>query len=1095
MVDPMRADKKDIIRTIKKGKKRFFSILLITALGATMMTGLKAACVDLRYSADQLYDSQKLFDISVASTLGLDEDDLKELRAVEGVQTAEGEYSASVYTDIDGARQEAEIRTIGESLNRPTVVKGSLPEAANEVAVTESYLADTGKQIGDTLNFDEEEDSDVFPDGVYTITAEVLNPMDVNNREGSVSFRSTSSTDYTIFVPAKAADTEVYTAIYLSLEGSDELMCYTDAYRLQVRQVEDQIEKELKEKRQTARYESVKKEAQDAYDEASEEAMQKLEDARQELIDARTEITDGQNQLNDGKEELKKQEAIANQEFAKAKQQLQESSNQIKASEEQLAASEQELQAGKTALSQARETLEQQEQASLSELESGKMMLQETLKSTQASLQQLQELERQMQQVPGADLTEIQGQIAQAQQGIAQIQAQMETLQQQEKAAKEQFTAGRRQLEEQEAALSSGEQQLADGKVQLEAGKAQLRSGEQALKEQEVQATAKIAESRALLEEKQQELDDGLQKLVDGEQELAENEEKVAGELADAQQEIDDISMAKWYVQGRDSLSGYSNVDNDAISIEGLANFFPLIFFIVAILISLTTITRMVEEDRGLIGTYKALGFKNREIRRKYVVYAASACITGGIVGDLCGFVVLPKIIFVFFRMMYMIPTYVIRPEWVSGIISILLFTGGILIAALWACRVELSHMPAVLMRPQAPKEGSRIFLERIPALWKRFSFLNKVTARNLFRYKKRLIMTVAGIMGCTALLVCGFAIKNTVTELMPLQYEKVNHYDLLAAAQEKDNEKLLTYMDDRQNIESYLNIQLTSVKLSNAEGKEQSVQMFVIPEGQDLETFIRLADQKGKKLSLDDEGILITKSTSDVLGAKNGARLTVRDLSMNESTVEVAGVTENYLGDIVYVSQTYYEAHFGTIEPNAVLVRFTDQCKDRQAYVKQISEKEEIISATGTDTLKAEFSQAFSLMNMVVYVIILMAAGLAFVVLFTLSTTNISERCRELATIKVLGFYDREVHMYVNKETIILSLIGIAFGLPAGYFLSNCLTWALKIPGLYFAVSIYPVSYVFAAVIAFVFTLIVNLITNRLLNVIDPVEALKSVE
>ena len=197
-----------------------------------------------------------------------------------------------------------------------------------------------------------------------------------------------------------------------------------------------------------------------------------------------------------------------------------------------------------------------------------------------------------------------------------------------------------------------------------------------------------------------------------------ENEDKVVGELADARQEMDDISMAKWYVQGRDSLSGYSNVDNDAISIEGLANFFPLIFFIVAILISLTTITRMVEEDRGLIGTYKALGFKNREIRRKYVVYAASACITGGIVGDLCGFVVLPKIIFVFFRMMYVIPTYVIRPEWVSGIISILLFTGGILIAALWACRVELSHMPAVLMRPQAPKEGSRIFLERIPALW-----------------------------------------------------------------------------------------------------------------------------------------------------------------------------------------------------------------------------------------------------------------------------------------------------------------------------------------------------------------------------------------
>lgn len=1113
---------KDIIRTIRKGKKRFFSILLITALGVTMMTGLKAACVDLRYSADALYDEQKLFDIQVSSTLGLDDNDITALADLDEVTAAEGEYSRTVSTDVAGVHEDAQVRTLGKEMNLPTLVEGTLPQAADEIAVTQTYLKETGKQIGDTLFIEEtdlEEDEDpAFKNTEYTITAEVLNPFDVNNKDGSVSFRSTATASYTFFVSSEAVASDIYTAAYVRVEGADDLMCYTDAYEEKIEAVQQEIDTTLKESQQQMRYDTVYGDAMEEYTEAKDEAEQELADAQEEidegwdkLNDSKQELADGKKKLADGKSELKKQESDAAAQIRAGRVQiadgyakLEEGRKQLEESAQQIAEGEKKLAAAREELTQKKEETYAQIDDGLAQLTDGRTQAQEGLETIEAQLKLLDP------EGTGADsgdaaLTQLYAQLSALQGQVSELDAQITALKAQRTAVEEQFAAAEAEIESQEAALRSGKESYEAGQKQLDASQTQLDTSSAELNEKAASADAQIASAWKTIRENEQELEDGEaeltkgeQELLDGQTELDESKADVQQELDEAKEDIDAIEMAKWYIQDRGSLSGYSNVDGDATSIEGLATFLPMIFFVVAILISLTTITRMVEEERGLIGTYKALGFKNSEIRRKYLVYAAGASIAGGIAGDFCGFVILPKIIFTFFKIMYTIPTYLLRFELKSGLVGIVLFTAGVLLAVGFAVKTELAQMPAALMRPLAPKKGSRIFLEYIPAIWRKMSFLNKVTARNLFRYKKRLIMTVVGIMGCTGLLICGFAIKDTVTELMYLQYGNVDRYDIMAVAQSSDNDLLLSYMEDRENIEEYLNVQIDSVKIKNAEGSEQTVQMMVIPDDSDISAFVKLADVSGAEIPLAAEGVMVTHSASDVLGLEEGDELEVQDLSLNLGTFQVAAVTEYYLGNMIYVSQSCYEAVFEEeYAPNAVLVNLTESCRndDPIAYADDLGKKDGVVSTLGIETLKAEFSKAFQLINLVVYVILILAAALAFVVLFTLSTTNISERCRELATIKVLGFFDREVHLYVNKETLILSGIGIVLGIPAGRAISSCLTWALKIPGLYFAVNIHKISYVICAVIAFVFALIVNQITNRLLNAIDPVEALKSVE
>ena len=1294
---------KDILRTIWKEKKRFISIMMITTLGVTVMTGLAAGCRDLRMSADRFYDEQELFDISIQSTLGLTEEDIDALLTLDGVENAEGSFSEIVHTKKGDVNKTAEVKVLKtDGLNVPYVVEGTLPQNADEIVVTKNYITETGKQIGDTVIIEEmmdEEaetaiDSDVdsdtdgesgdsdadsdtedinmddldieieeeveipnFPNTTFTITGVVVDVMDINNAEGSAGFRATPNADYTFFVTPEAVDSEVYTAVYLSLSGTDELLCYSEEYENKTTAVISVIEKEIMQQREQARYDAVTGEAYEKVDDAEEEMNEAFAEVEQEFADAEQEITDGWVELEDGKQELTEKEAEAAQKIADARNEIADGYTEIEDAEKELLTAEQELDTGAKKLDEGMKELITQEESAKQQLADAQTQLDAQVLANSTSKQQMTEQLRGVKTLLGVEWTEevqaawdalvtvaetvllpvIQEQAAsgQTQTGssdeqmaqlmtllnqnpeyttalatfsgllqntvipnmatqlttqktdlstqlagvdsqitvleteiqsledskagltdeeiaaidaqiaekttelqtltaakttletnIAEIDAQITNLPNlpqnliplaigtaQTKAmdtfltaSQETLTAKKAEAEAQfEKAweeIDAGSSQIAQGRAQIAEARAEIEENRKKLDDAMVEVDENEKEAQQEIADAKVELADGETELLDGEEELAENkvtyEEKkteALDKIEEAKEEIADIDMTQWYVQDRTSLSGYVNVESDAACIESLATVFAVVFFVVAILISLTTVTRMVEEERGLIGTYKALGFTDKEIRKKYVSYALSASIFGGILGDIGGFVVLPEILFIFFDVMYMLPHYYLQAEMVSGTVSVLLFIVGIAGAAYVACFAELKHLPAHLMRPKSPKMGSRVFLEYITPLWKRFSFLNKVTARNLFRYKKRFFMTVLGIMGCTALLVFGFAIKDSVSELMPMQYENVYKYDLLAATSVDDNEKLLRYMESSDDVAVYLNIQVETIKLKNAAGDTEKVQMLVFPNGESITEYFTLTDTELVPLTLTDEGVYLTENAAIMLELEKGDTVAIQKLNLEQEEIKVAGLVKNYLGNSVYLTQAAYEKIFETYEPNGILANLADTCTDQIAFAETLSEEDWILSAVSTEDLKEGFSAAFTLINIVVYVVLVFAAGLAFVVLFTLASVNISERIRELATIKVLGFFDGEVHAYVNKETLILTGMGILLGLPVGAALSGTLTSILNMPSIYFAVTIYNKSYFFAAGLAMLFALLVQFMTDRTLNSIAPAEALKSVE
>lgn len=1209
----MKAYTKDIIKTIVKGKKRFFALMLITALGVCMQSGLKAACDDLRISADAFFDKQNLFDISIVSTMGLTDDDVKVLAALSGVEDAEGSYSETVFTQVDGKTKQAVVKVLSEKdINMPYLLDGELPMRADEILVTQKYLNESGKSIGDVVEIKEDmkadeedeseseepeeseskedsrfdlelekahkedtsgtEDSDAETDEAddmeikvekeaeepnflcteYTIVGVAVDPTDVNSSEGAVSFRSTSTTDYTFFVLPEAVESDIYTVVYITIRGTDGLLCYSDEYEKRVAEIVTVLEEEIKADREKVRYDKVTQDALDKVDDAESEMNGKFEEAEDKIFDAKIEIEDGWSELLKGEEELLKGEAglkEAERKLEKAQRELERAERQLDEAKEELETGWAELEAGETAvkegeadLAEAEKELDEAEkelaeaEAQLPErfdsmrvlLEAEIITVKDNIAQTEADIavleEEINELEAEK-EASGDDWTLLQEtqlktkqtELSRKQSNLEIYNKQLETyndslleLEKQEADAYQQIADGRAQIAEgrqeisdNRAELKKNKDKLEDGRKDLEAAQAEFDASKKEVEDGWVSledswdeledAYAKIEDSRKDLEDGQADFEEGKKEYEDNVSEYEDKRQEALDKIEEARQEIKDLKMAEWYINTRTSLSGFSNVKTDAQCIESIGNAFPILFLTVAILISLTTISRMVEEDRGLIGTYKALGFTDKEIRRKYVIYALAACIFGGILGDFLGFVVLPEIIFIVFGVMYDIPAYSLGFNFFYGFGGILLFIMGIVGAAFVSCNSALSHMPAVLMRPKAPKNGSRVLLERFTPLWSRLSFLNKVTARNLFRYKKRLFMTLFGIAGCTSILLAGYTIKDTITAMLDLQYGKTFVYDLLVVAD--DNDKLLEYIGEETAVRSYINPMISNIKVINEEGREETVQLIVLPEGESLRGYVNLYDKQNNKLRLEDGDVFTTINVANVLGYEKNDTVTLQTLSLETADVEITEITMNYLGNYVYMTQAAYEEYFGEFEANGIIALLNGSMESQEQFVEELELKDGILSAMSTASIGANFDQAFQIINLVVTIVIVLAAALAFVVLFTLSTTNISERERELATIKVLGFFDNEVHAYVNKETLILTSLGILLGMPAGKGFGIWLMSVLQMPSIYFADTLYPISYVIAGVMAAAFAFIVNFITDRSLDRINPVEALKSIE
>ena len=608
-------------------------------------------------------------------------------------------------------------------------------------------------------------------------------------------------------------------------------------------------------------------------------------------------------------------------------------------------------------------------------------------------------------------------------------------------------------------------------------------------------------------------------RLKEAQQQLNTQHKDINDRFAKEQQTIDDIAP-RWYVQSRTALSGFSSLKSDISSIQSLGNAFPIVFLVVAVMMSLTTMSRLVEEDRGLIGTYLGLGYGRVTITLRYALFALLACLIGGGLGLLIGFLGIPAFLLRVIQGLYAIPDMRLEYDWLYGSLGILLFVVGVLGAALFASIRDMRQMPAALMRPKAPKAGSRILLERIRPLWKRMSFLNKVTARNIFRFKSRLIMTVGGVAGCAALILCGLAINDTVAALGPNQYRGVDQYDMFAMTNDGDEDELRGKLVQDGKTTAIMETRIESGEITNGEGSSTSVQLTIIPQTQlgELNTMFRLEPARSSSIfgwvhggghaqpvALGDGGIIVTQSAAQSLDVKAGDEVDLRGEGTQPHRVKVAAVTRSLIGAETFISEDLYHRLFPAaqlgeaaseqpaITWNAVYAKLKGGKDEQIAYVDRLEDDAIVLSATSVAYQAEHFK--FDLMGAVVGLIVLLAGSLALVVLFTLAHTNVSERMREMATLKVLGFYDNEVHHYVNREMMTLTVMGVIIGLPLGRWVAGLLTGVLNMPGLYFEVHIAWWSYAITVVATIAFALLVQLFVNPVLDRIDPVGSLKAVE
>lgn len=686
-----------------------------------------------------------------------------------------------------------------------------------------------------------------------------------------------------------------------------------------------------------------------------------------------------------------------------------------------------------------------------------------------------------------------------------------------------QFAAAQQQIDSNRSQLNQQIDQIVNMQAGAAAGSLDETTRE-TLRETVIASSPQLAEAKAQLDQAQSKLD---QQKKDTERTLQSKQNELE----------DSIPQVRWYVQDRSQIGGFSSLKSDLESIQSLGNAFPIVFLLVAVMMSLTAMARMVEEDRGLIGTYTGLGYGRLAVASRYLLFALFACLIGGGLGLIAGFLGIPAFLLVVLRGLYVMPDVRLAYDWLYGTAGVALFVVGVLAATVYACAQEMRQKPASLMRPKAPRAGSRILLERIKPLWNRMSFLGKVTARNIFRFKSRLIMTVGGVAGCTALIVCGLAINDTVAALGAKQYQDVYQYDLMVVANDDDADAMRQKVASDGRVTSSMDVRVESGDLTGDSGSE-SIQLVAVPDSERSEfgKMVTLqpvrsswVDGAADTVSLGDDGVIVSQSAASAMGVKAGGMVTLTNGDDMQAEAHVSAVIRSVIGSDVYVSETYYRQLFDTAASgtssassasdsgesdnqngesgtsngassngqqlvwNAMYAKLKGSGESQAAYAEKLEDDDAVMKAVSCAHMAESFK--FDLMGAVVALIVALAGGLALVVLFTLANTNVSEREREMATLKVLGFFDKEVHHYVNREMMVLTMMGVVLGLPLGRFVGGLLTAALNMPALYFEVECTPLSYVIAAGATMAFALLVQLFVNPVLDRIDPISSLKSVE
>ena len=1103
----------DLLREIKRSFERFLSIFAIVAIGVAFFAGIKATSSVMKASADAYYDKYNLMDLRIVSNFGLTDDDLLAINKVDGVKASYATSTMTVLTSKDNDEYVMIIHGIDmdkannnedDYINQYALIDGRLPQRSGECLIEDNKMYQSDLQLNDIITISTGTDSDIrdsLKTAEYKIVGIVRTPYYLSYEKGSTNIKD-GRIDSFLIIPNSDFINEYYTEIFVTIDQAKALNSYSDEYFDHIASTVDRLTS-VGISQSEKRYEEIIVEATAKLDEAKQEYQDgvntyedEIEKAERQLEDARFELVKGQIELSNNKLMLQITLQSYQSDIDSAKQAVVIATQSYDQLNDQLAITRPQVDALIAGYQIELEAVNLQIAAKQLQITNVQAQIDDNNEEI-ATLQAL----RATYDVSSPEYTSITQQINDLETENIVLQAELNTYQSEVTSLNNQKRQLETNIDLANLSISTLNQQLISLQETIVAYQTQITEGEKEIAI--AKQTADIEFAKA-----QTKIDNGQKEIVNGQLEL--EKQKIEGQeklddayelIIKAEKDIEEIEEAQWYILDRNSHYSYRDYGSAADRMDSIAQVFPVFFFLVAALVCSTTMTRMIDEQRGSIGTLKALGYNNLAIVGKYLKYSFLACLAGCVFGIVAGMYIFPTVIFEVWNTMYTVPDIVYLANLPLVVLTSLIAILTTMVASFSSCYVILKDKPATLLRPKAPVIGKVIMMERINFLWKRMSFTAKVTARNIFRYKKRFFMTVIGISGCSALLLAGFGIRDSIGQIAVYQFEEIISYS--ASAKFDDDLTMLEKETFISEIKSDNNV-LDAMIISESSGKiyianeELAVSIIAPYDIEQFKSFYSLRDRQSKEaIFIKTNGIVISEKAANDLDLKIDDKVTISNSDGYKEQATITAITENYVGHYVFISPAHYKELFNLRpEYNTSIIRLLDTSKKVESdFGTKLIDSGDITSITFYSGLADQFIDMIGSLNLVVVVMIISAGILAFVVLYNLSNVNISERMREIATIKVLGFNQKEVSNYVYREIAILTFVGSLLGLVLGRALHLFIMKIAELESVMFGREIYPLSYIYSIIITLVFSLIVNIAMNKKLKNIKMVESLKSVE
>ncbi len=1148
---------KDLFKEIINTRKRFISILLIIVLGVGFYAGIKFATPAMQYTVDKYLDNKQFMDFRLVSEYGITKENVEKIKEENYIKNVMPSYSKDVILQKklnEKSKYVVKVHSMPNNkedtyLNRLHVIEGNLPNAPKEVALDKRVSDHLKLKVGDVIYL---EDSEFLKNKEYKITAIVDSPLYISVDRGSTTLASGTVQGF-VFLKEEEIKQEIYTEVFVTVNGLDKYNTFSEVYEKEIKKVEEKINL-LGENISKDRYDSVYNEAKEKLadgekklNESKEEKNNKEKEARDKLTQAEKDIKIAESKIIVNEKNANVQFNLASKELKKAEGQIADGEKKLKEEKDKFTPQKAELEKGINEINNGIATIDsnkKQLESKLNEIDSNILKQEKLLNEIDIRIKQIDNkivtrnedikkinaeidvLNKKLEEnITEEEKAKIRLQILAKQKEI-EVLNNLENIKITLVAVRNEIINGieklkpvkgeiqkninilndkKSELENKKSELTKilneANQKMAVAEKNLNNSKIELNKQKANLQKQKQNAYSKILSAKSEVENAKKKLEEGNTTLNNELEEANKKIDEAEIELKDAREKIKEIEAPEFYALDRTKNQGYEEYKQNTLKIRAIAEIFPVVFFVVAALVCLTSMTRMVEEQRLQIGTLKSLGYKNISIINKYIVYALIASVIGCVIGIIIGVNLIPRMIANAYAIMYRVPPVEIPTNYGILVYTSLIAIGIILFSTYFACKQELAEVPAALMRPKAPKKGKRIFLEKIPFIWEKLNFIQKVTARNIFRYKKKFFMTIIGIAGCTALVVTGFGIKDSVSALVPKQFSKVFNYNTQMIINEnittKDFEKIKEDLNSFDKVKDFMKVKFTSNKVKN-KGITKDAYVVVPESNEIIQKQVNFKNRKTKEvLPFNNDSVILTEKLAKLLNVKVGDNISLEIKKNKYKEFKVTGITENYVGHYIYIAKDLYEkVQEKEVLYNNVYIESDEMSKEEEeAFSEKLLQNKDVLTITYLSKMKLDMEETFNSLNKIVTILIVAASLLALVVLYNLSNINISERVRELATIKVLGFYDNEVSEYVHRESKYLTIIGIVLGLIFGYFLEAFVIKTCEVDMVMFMPDIKFISYIYAIIVTLVSTWIVNIFVYFSLKKINMIESLKSVE